>query len=180
MDGLEIPVSKIQHQTYKLIHDIGFDNVRMRWERTLETPLDHRGVMMQVCDAPILDPDEYKWLHDTLKAQRSKDKEALRERNIRWHQMREHPHHEPENCTDFQRRKRDDKAQHHRARRDGPTNDTYGNTPSAGPSGLTTRMLSRPNPLPESHHWHQAYEAASPDPTLALAARDPRWFEPPH
>ncbi|KAK0505171.1 hypothetical protein EDD18DRAFT_1098563 [Armillaria luteobubalina] len=54
-------------------------------------------------DAPTLDPGEYcKWLLDTYrKGQRSKDKEASKQRSVYWHQMRQDPRHEPEDCIDF-------------------------------------------------------------------------------
>ncbi|KAK0196254.1 hypothetical protein F5146DRAFT_1133750 [Armillaria mellea] len=126
-------------------------------------------------DAPTQDRTEYKrWLVDTLLGQqRRNDKKASRGRSISWHYMRQDPCHEPEDCMDFLRWKDDDEAQHHHACRDGRNNHIYNHMSLVGPSGLTMTMPSRPNPLPQSHHWHEAYEATSPasqPPTRAFAA----------
>ncbi|KAK0481135.1 hypothetical protein EDD18DRAFT_1468249 [Armillaria luteobubalina] len=238
MDDWEILGSEILADTYELVNEIGFDNVRMMWESALKTSLDHRGTIMLVYqgevldahlavtdrvnawlskvpvvrsraphvhafdserrllailnntphipasapdDAPTLDPGEYRrWLRDArLKGQRSKDKEASRERNVRWHQMRQDPHHDPEDWADFQRRKRDDKAQHHRAGRDEPINSIYGNMPSVGPSGSTTTTPSRSKvSIPST----PAVPCGLSDATSfisCLQEYQTSWFEPP-
>ncbi|KAK0209540.1 hypothetical protein IW262DRAFT_1302251 [Armillaria fumosa] len=172
--------------------------VRMMWESTLETLLDRRGVMMLVwggevlhipADAPddalTLDPGEYcSWLCDThRKGQCSKDKEALKECNVCWHQMCQHPCHKPEDCGDFQHRKRVDEAQHYHAGHDEPTNDIYDNIPSAGPSGWVTMLPSWPNPPPQLHDQLQRYQLAFPmRPPLFIASStgyQMNWFAPP-
>ncbi|SJL13959.1 uncharacterized protein ARMOST_17411 [Armillaria ostoyae] len=135
-------------------------------------------------DAPTLDAHDYdRWFLLTLLGKpRYDDKKASKERNIRWHRMRQDPHHEPEDWADFIRRKRDDEAQHHRASRDEPNNVIYDHMSPVGPSGLTTTMPSQSNPPPQSHHRHQAYEATSPTlqpPTFAFAAGYSDWFVPP-
>ncbi|SJL13986.1 uncharacterized protein ARMOST_17438 [Armillaria ostoyae] len=135
-------------------------------------------------DAPTLDPREYdRWLLLTLLGKpRYDDKKASKERNIRWHHMRQDPHREPEDWADFLRSKRDNEVQHHRAGRDEPSDNIYVNMSPVSPSGLTTTMPSLSYPPPQPHHWHQAYEAASPTsqpPTFAFAAGYPDWFGPP-
>ncbi|KAK0475989.1 hypothetical protein EDD18DRAFT_1115656 [Armillaria luteobubalina] len=110
-------------------------------------------------DVPTLNAREYEqWLQMTVsKQQRRHDKEASKERDLRWHQMRQDRRHEPEDWVDFQRRKRDNEAQHHRDERDELTNTIYIDTAPA-------------------------YEAASPasqPPTPAFAVGYPGWFGPP-
>ncbi|PBK62453.1 hypothetical protein ARMSODRAFT_964143 [Armillaria solidipes] len=135
-------------------------------------------------DAPTLDPREYdRWFLLTLLGKpRYDDKKASKERNIRWHRMRQDPHREPEDRVDFLRSKRDNETQHHRAGRDEPTDYTYIHMSPVSTSGLTTMTPSQSYPPPQSDRWHQAYEAASPmsqPPTLAFAAGYSGWFGPP-
>ncbi len=135
-------------------------------------------------DAPTLDTHDYdRWFLLTLLGKpRYDDKKASKERNIRWHRMRQDPHHEPEDWADFLHRKRDNEARHHRASRDEPTNDIYDNMPSASPLGLTMTMPSQSYPPLQPHHKLQRYQAASPTsqpPTLAFAPGYLGWFGPP-
>ncbi|KAK0481133.1 hypothetical protein EDD18DRAFT_1336925 [Armillaria luteobubalina] len=51
----EILGSEIIGDTYELIGDIGFDNVRMMWESALKYSLDHREAMMLVYQGEVLD-----------------------------------------------------------------------------------------------------------------------------
>ncbi|KAK0221166.1 hypothetical protein EDD85DRAFT_1028387 [Armillaria nabsnona] len=135
-------------------------------------------------DAPTLDAHDYdRWFLLTLLGKpRYGDRKASKERNIRWHRIRQDPHHEPEDWADFLHRKRDNEAQHHHASHDEPTNDIYDNMPSANPSGLMTTMPSQSYPPLQPHHQLQRYQAASPTsqpPTLAFAAGYLGWFGPP-
>ncbi|PBK62477.1 hypothetical protein ARMSODRAFT_980741 [Armillaria solidipes] len=133
-------------------------------------------------NAPTLDTRDDRWFLLTLRKPRYDDKKKSRKRNIRRHYVRQDPHHEPEDWVDFLRRKRDEEAQHHHASRDESANSIYVNMSPVGPSGLTTTMPSQSNRPPQPHHWHQAYQAASPTSqpsTLAFAAGYLGWFGPP-
>ncbi|KAK0481158.1 hypothetical protein EDD18DRAFT_1359920 [Armillaria luteobubalina] len=132
-------------------------------------------------NAPTLDASEYEqWLQMAVsKQQRRHDKEASKERDLRWHQMRQDPHREPEDWVDLQRRNRDNKAQHHRARSDEHTNNVYNHTSPVGPSGLTATMPGLPYPplQPGPRQEPQQYETASP--TLPYpTGRYMSWFGP--
>ncbi|PBK90497.1 hypothetical protein ARMGADRAFT_1032504 [Armillaria gallica] len=134
--------------------------------------------------APTLDTCEYDWwfLLTILGKPHYDDKKVSKERNIHWHRMCQDPHHELEDWAEFLHRKKDDKAQHHRASHDEPANSIYVNMSPAGPSGLTTTMPSLSYPPPPPHHWHQAYEGASltsQPPTLAYTPGYSGWFGPP-
>ncbi|KAK0471638.1 hypothetical protein IW261DRAFT_1425066 [Armillaria novae-zelandiae] len=145
------------YETYKLISVFDVDNVRMIRDRALETPLDHRRAMLLVYQGEVL------WLRVSVnEEQRCNDKEASKERNVRSHQMRQDPCHEPEDWDDVLHRKRDDEAQHHRASHDRQTNNIYGNMPLAGPSRLTTTMPNRPNPPLQPYHQLQKCPGTSP------------------
>ncbi|KAK0209532.1 hypothetical protein IW262DRAFT_1302243 [Armillaria fumosa] len=106
-------------------------------------------------DGPTLDAHEYEqWLQMTFsKEQRCHDKEASKERNTRVTNQK---------IADFLSRKRDDQAQHHRARHNEPPPNVYNHMLLVGPSGLMMTMPGQPYPPPQFHHWYQAYEAASP------------------
>ncbi len=142
-------------------------------------PLDVPG------DTPTLDPREYdRWFLLTLLGKpRYDDKNASKERNVRWHQMRQDSYHEPEDWADFLRSKRDNEIQYHRAGRDKPTDNTYVNMSPVGLSGLTTTMPSLSYPPPPPYHQLQRYQAAFPmQPPSFLALRtvyQTSWFEPP-
>ncbi|KAK0221168.1 hypothetical protein EDD85DRAFT_796564 [Armillaria nabsnona] len=102
--------------------------------------------------------------------------------NVLWDYMCQDPRHEPEDWADFLHKKRDNEARHHRAGHDELTSAIYSNPAPVSPSGLTTTMPSQSYPQPLPHHWHQAYEAASPisqPPTFAFAAEYLGWFGPP-
>ncbi|KAK0468877.1 hypothetical protein IW261DRAFT_1013936 [Armillaria novae-zelandiae] len=101
---------------------------------------------------------------------RRHDKEASKEHNVHWHQMRQNLQHKPKNWADFLCRKGDEEAQHHRTSHDRLTNTIYTNTAPVGPSGLTTIMPNQSYPPPQPVHWHQAYEAVSPTSQRAMSA----------
>ncbi|KAK0209514.1 hypothetical protein IW262DRAFT_1302230 [Armillaria fumosa] len=133
-------------------------------------------------DAPTLDGREYEqWLQATFrKEQHHHDKKASKERNVGTKCAKTRVTNQK--VADFLHRKRDDQAQHHRARCDEPTNTIYINMAPVGPSGLTMTVPRQSYPPLRPVHWHQAYEAASPTsqpPTPAFAAGYPGWFGPP-
>ncbi|KAK0196247.1 hypothetical protein F5146DRAFT_1133744 [Armillaria mellea] len=108
------------------------------------------------------------------------DRKASEGRNILWH-LRDHdPSTEPDDLEDFQRRKRDNRTQHHRASRDEQTHTIHDSMTSVGPSLLTTTTPSQSYPPPPPHHQLQAYPSAFPTsqpPTLGLPAGSTRPFD---
>ncbi|KAK0446966.1 uncharacterized protein EV420DRAFT_1714433 [Desarmillaria tabescens] len=114
-------------------------------------------------DAPTLRTGEYiRWFLLTLLGNfRYDDRKAWEEREVFWRrvQLQHDPHTEPDDWEDFMRSRRDEKTQNCRASRDRQTNTIYDNMASVSPSGLTT---TTPNLSPQPHHWHEAFQAASP------------------
>ncbi|KAK0209534.1 hypothetical protein IW262DRAFT_1302245 [Armillaria fumosa] len=150
-------------------------------------PFDaHHGVFSFFNDEPYTpeaseDTSTLKALiHKCDRKFRYDDAKASERRNIVWRLVHHDPYTEPYDCEDFMHGKRDKRIQNHHASRDEPTNDIYNNTPSAGPSGLTTMMPSQPYPQPQSLQHLQAYTPAPPtsqSATLGLSAGYPRSFD---
>ncbi|KAK0466518.1 hypothetical protein IW261DRAFT_1116666 [Armillaria novae-zelandiae] len=93
-----------------------------------------------------------RWFLLTLLGKfRYDDRKASEGRNILWRLVPHDSSTEPDDCEDFLRSKRDDRAQNHRASRDEPTNDIYNNISSAGPSGLTGTTPSQSYPPSPPH-----------------------------
>ncbi|KAK0221097.1 hypothetical protein EDD85DRAFT_983313 [Armillaria nabsnona] len=108
--------------------------------------------------APTLDTSEYdqRFLLTFLGKPRYDDKKASKEQNIRWHRMRQDPHHKPKYWadSDFLHSKRDDETQHHHPSRDEPANSIYVNV-TGRPIGVddddakpTVSSASAPPPAP--------------------------------
>ncbi|KAK0196256.1 hypothetical protein F5146DRAFT_1176549 [Armillaria mellea] len=67
-ENWEVPGFEIWDYTYKLIDEIGFDNVRMMGGRELETSQDHRGAMVLVFQGEVL--SEHLAIHERVTAWR--------------------------------------------------------------------------------------------------------------
>ncbi|KAK0467474.1 hypothetical protein IW261DRAFT_1426571 [Armillaria novae-zelandiae] len=98
-----------------------------------------------------------RWFLLTLLGKfRYDDRKASEGRSILWRLVPHDPYTEPDDCEDFMHAKRDHETRNHRASRDEPTNDTYNNIPSAGPSGLTRTMPGQSYPPRRRRYWHKA------------------------
>ncbi|KAK0435117.1 uncharacterized protein EV420DRAFT_1653414 [Desarmillaria tabescens] len=133
-------------------------------------------------DAPTLRTGEYiRWFLLTLLGKfRYDDRKAWEEQEVVWRsvQLQHDPHTEPDDWEDFMRSRRDEETRNRPASRDEITNNVYNNMSPVSPSGLAATM---PNLPPQLHHWHEAFQAASPTlqpPFSILDARYPYGFAP--